>query len=624
MEKTIIKLFALLITIFSVISCDDYLDEVSESDMNEQTIYSSPLLTEQTLAGVYQYMGTNNAYRNRIVLSMDWNTDIEQYSPQDGSTMALDGGNDAAFAWYAVSSGNGRNILTDGWSYIYRAIEVTNLVISGIKEYGDLENEKMRFLYAEALALRAALYIDLCKWWGDVPARFIPVDDSNIYPEITSRIEIYNHLLNDLEEAQNYVDWAGEGNASSSVIRVNKAAVKALRARIALYAAGYAQYPLSITPAGHVLKVGKNAQVAKNVTPQRESELYEIARKETADIIEKYGKSKLMSSFEEMCKAVSGQKFEWSQTESIWEMSYRNQFFGNTSLANGTKNRWDAKVAGGKVFMIPSFFYDFEKGDKRRDISAVPYKWSANTPPSDPGDDDGGVFQVLEKNFFKLSLAKLRAEWLPSGSYIPSSNDTYAHLVVVRYADVLLMYAESCLQLNKDVADGVQKFNWVRERAFENSNHNKTSLTMNDIMNERAYEFVGERIRKYDLIRWGKLKEKMDKAIENVYKLEAQEAPYTDVPLVLYTKEEDGPYQKSKVLKIWGLNRGELEEPDEPGYSATSISITNSSIGNKYYLYNINPNVATVNDFDPDFRSLLPYHNTVISNNTNLENKYGY
>ena len=630
MKTTVVKIVSVFLLTTLFISCEDFLDSKSKSDMNEDLVFADPVKTENVLFKVYHFMGTNNSYRNRIVLSMDWNTDIEQYSPQNGETMVADGGNDAAFSWYAATSGNQRNILTDGWNFIYKAIEQTNQIVNGIEKFGDLTNNRTRALYAEALTLRAYLYTDLIKWWGDVPARFENASSDNIFLPATNRIDIYERLLADLLLAQDYIDWAGEGNASNQVIRVNKAAVKAFRARIALYAAGFAQYPKTLTPAGEVLKTGTNAQVAKNVTPQREAELYEIARIETKSIIDKYGQTKLMGNFENVWKAVSGQKFAWAQTESIWEQAYRNQFMFNTMLLNGTTNRWNAKSggAGGKVFMVPSFYYDYAAGDSRRDVSAVPYKWTATSPGTDTPPTDNGIYQEFERNFFKISLAKLRAEWLPSGEYLPSSNDTYAHLVVLRYSDVLLMYAEACLKSNVDLADGLEKFNWVRQRAFGNSSQNKSVLTMDNIINERAFEFVGERIRKYDLIRWGMLKSKMDVAISNVYKLEAKEAPYQDVPLTVYTRNMAGPYPNSQVLKIWGLNRGETGEPADMAsftYTGpTTIAVTNSGIGNKYFLYNVNPNVATANNFDPEFRALLPFHNNVIGTNENLENQYGY
>jgi hypothetical protein len=105
MKKTIINIVSVFILSALFVSREDFLDSRSKSDFNEDLIYADPVKKEGVLFKIYHFMGTNNSYRNRIVLSMDWNTDIEQYSPQNGETMVLDGGNDAAFSWYAVSSG---------------------------------------------------------------------------------------------------------------------------------------------------------------------------------------------------------------------------------------------------------------------------------------------------------------------------------------------------------------------------------------------------------------------------------------------------------------------------------------------------------------------------------------
>jgi len=633
MKVIIIKVLSLIILATCFVSCEDFLTTRSKSSFPIEDVFKDASKIQGVLFNAYNIMAQNNVYRNRILLSTDWNTDIEQYSPQNGSTMAIDGGNDAAFSWYAVSSNNARNITSDGWNGIYQAIEQTNQVISGIETYSDTTNIQVRGLYAEALTLRSYLYVDLIKWWGDVPARWVPTENDNISRNITlpptSRDDIYTHLLSDLLTAERYVNWPGETDktlniaGSSSVIRVNLAAVKAFRARVALYAAGYSLRPLSFVSPQTPKYVGSHAQIAKGVTADREQELYTIARTETKSIIDKYG-NKLLPNYVDVFKAVTNQIYTWGQTESLWEQAYRNQFFGTTMLADGSITRWDDKGSGGKLFMVPSFFYDFRTGDKRRDVSAVPYKWTGTTPLVGPPPTDAGVTQTLQKNMYNLTFAKLRPEWFSTGSYLSSANDTYGHLVVIRYADVLLMYAEACLNTNTDQADGAVKFNWVRERAGIPD----TTLTMDNIVNERAFEFAGERIRKYDLIRWGIMKSKMDGAIANVYALYNKQAPYANVPPSVYTRLVVGPYPNSQVLVIWGLNRGETGTPPDAGtftYTGpTSMSITNSSLANKYYLYNVNPDVATVNDFNPELRALLPFHSLVMAANSYLVNQYGY
>ena len=119
-------------------------------------------------------------------------------------------------------------------------IERANLAISGIRQYGNYEKDAdMRHLLGEVLTLRAVIYNDLLKAWGDVPARFEHVTAETMYLPRTNRDKIYKQLLADLEEAENYCYWANENTITQTTERINKDFVKALRARLALYAGGY-------------------------------------------------------------------------------------------------------------------------------------------------------------------------------------------------------------------------------------------------------------------------------------------------------------------------------------------------------------------------------------------------
>ncbi|MCH5716642.1 RagB/SusD family nutrient uptake outer membrane protein [Niabella hibiscisoli] len=94
----------------------------------------------------------------------------------------------------------------------------------------------MQRLYGEALTLRAQFYFELIRNWGDVPASFIPsIDQPNLFLEKTDRDVIYDSLIADLKRAEDLVPWRTE---VSSDERITKGAVKALRARLALYSGG--------------------------------------------------------------------------------------------------------------------------------------------------------------------------------------------------------------------------------------------------------------------------------------------------------------------------------------------------------------------------------------------------
>jgi hypothetical protein len=75
---------------------------------------------------------------------------------------------------------------------------------------------------------------------------------------------------------------------------------------------------------------------------------------------------------------------------------------------------------------------------------------------------------------------------------------------IFRLADVYLMYAEAAVRSGSNVSTGVGYFNLVRERAVGNSSQNVTSLTLDEILDERARELYTEGHRRQDLIRFGK------------------------------------------------------------------------------------------------------------------------
>ena len=86
-----------------------------------------------------------------------------------------------------------------------------------------------------------------------------------------------------------------------------------------------------------------------------------------------------------------------------------------------------------------------------------------------------------------------------------SNNSNTAHVDIdypmFRLADVHLMLAESALRLG-DQGTAIQNVNLIRERAFQNSDYNLTSISLNEILDERSRELSWEATRRTDLIRF--------------------------------------------------------------------------------------------------------------------------
>ena len=223
----------------AAVSCEKFLDSSSPSTFDAATVYSNPSLTENTIFSIAQSFGETNSYRGRYLSWIGLNSDIEWYNTYKTTDEKYQ------IAAYSLLPNNGQLNLDNGpFAKMYEAIERANLCIEGIREYGNVEqNTDMAYLLGEVLTLRALIYYDLVRAWGDVPARFNSITSETIYVPKASRDVIFKQLLADLEEAIPYLPYPGQTAATSRTDRVNRLFAQGLYARIALMASGSALRP---------------------------------------------------------------------------------------------------------------------------------------------------------------------------------------------------------------------------------------------------------------------------------------------------------------------------------------------------------------------------------------------
>ena len=233
--KNYIKLSIFSLAVAGLVtSCD--MDSPSKS-LDQVSVYSIYTLAEQEIMSINVSFGETNSYRGRYLPYYGLNSDVETTS---GSYPSLSKKNDDKMSlcnFSALDNNTQMNTDNNAYAKFYEGIERANLAIEGIRLYGKIdENKDMAHLLGEALTMRAVIYNDLIKAWGDVPARFVPNNNDNIYLPRTNKDDIYLQLLKDLEEAENYCYWPNESHITKTSERVNKSFVKGLRARLALYA----------------------------------------------------------------------------------------------------------------------------------------------------------------------------------------------------------------------------------------------------------------------------------------------------------------------------------------------------------------------------------------------------
>ena len=516
-------------------SCD--LEAPTQSTLDGSSVYSVYSLAEAEVMSIHVSFGETNSYRGRFLPYYGLNTDVEVPS---GTAPSFASKNDDKqnLLNYDASESNGQmNTDNNAYGKFYEGIERANLAIEGLRQYGDVANNKnMAQLLGEALTLRAVIYADLTKAWGDVPARFTPNSNDNIYMPRCNRDSIYKVLLADLKEAEDYCYWPNENSVTKTTERVSKSFVKALRARIALYAGGYGLR-------GDGYRLSKDPELA----PEK---MYQIAKEECEDIINA-GHNKLGSFKENFTKLC--QDNVTAGGESIWEIPFsdgRGRVLYTWGVKHAKADQYTKQAQGGVNGPTPYLYYDFDAEDARRDITCVPYQWSKELV-------DGKSHQELRK-ISQWCFGKLRYEWMKR--IVTSTNDDGVNFQYMRLADVYLMAAEAENQLgNTSTAWNYMEPVLTRVLPAAKVNALKAKYCASKdafqqgIIEQRGFEFAGEQLRKADLVRWGIIDNKMAEAKQKLTDLANRQGAYEGLPdKIYYTLDTDG-----ETLKLYGLNKGE-------------------------------------------------------------------
>lgn len=515
-------------------ACEKFLDAPAKSAMEASELFSNPAYAERSIAGVLQSFAETNSYRGRYLPHYGMNTDVEvQNSMSEKSDSPSD--KERLVNYNTNASNDQMNTDNNAWAKFYEGIERANLAISNIRQYGDVEgNPDLAQILGELLTLRAVVYSDLLKGWGNVPARFDPITAETAYLPCVDRDVVLKQLLADLEEAATLVGWPNENRYTTSTEHVNKCFVKGLRARLALTAGGYSMHLNEAT-----MRQSNDPDLARE-------KMYGVAKKECLEIINS-GYAKLQPKFEDAFKAIHAETYV-AGNETFWELPFaegRGRVIFSLGVKHTTTDKYTSQNKGGDNGPNPIMFYKYEKEDVRRDITCIPYEWT-----------DG---KQTPTNLDKWYFGKYRYEWL--NRLVTSTNDDGLNYLYMRYADVLLMAAEAINELDDAPANAMQYLREVRARAYPN-NPEKVEEFMgkvaskedffNAIVNERALEFCGEMLRKADLIRWNKLSEKMTENRADLQKLHNKEEPYNVTPKIYYKTAPDG-----ETVLISGLTIGE-------------------------------------------------------------------
>lgn len=603
--KKLINILSAVLFAATVSSCN-FLETDSPSAFDPAIVYGNYALAEGTVIGITETFCEVNSYRGRFLPWYGFNTDIEWYN-----TYKEKADGKVEIASYDCLPNNSQLNLTNGpFPLMYMGIERANLVIEGLRTYGDIEhNENMAYLLGEALTLRAMIYYDLIKAWGDVPARFSPVTSETIYLPKSNRDEIFIQILSDLEEAIPYLPYPGATAETSRTDRINKVFAEGLYARIALFASGHA-----IRPEDDAIgtgDLGRN-RTSSDTEHLGKDVLYPKALVYLQDAI---GKASLESDYRQMWynlnnmnNLTAGPAYETLYVIPFGAGRGRWNF---TFAVSSEGSSYSNKVSrGGDAGPVPTMYFKYGENDQRRDVTCVNYQINKDNTMTPAG---------ISKWYF----GKYRFEWMDAQPY-NGGNDDGIKPVVMRYSDILLMAAEISNYLD-DLTSAKTYLKEVRERAYLDHEDEADAYVeaisskdemFNAIVDERALEFCGEFLRKADLIRWNMLQTKLDDAIADMLNLRELKAPYDSFTGdIWYADGADG-----KSVDIHFLKNGE-ETPKGSEVETGYVTKFDDSKSTGFY----EKRIKGIYTADPVQHMFWPIFNDTMTNSQGLiKNDYGY
>lgn len=341
--------------------------------------------------------------------------------------------------------------IQETWTMHYKAITIANIALARIPSI-QMDAVLRTRLINEAHFLRGLLYFDMVRMFGKIP--LVLQENETLTPAPASVDDIYNQIITDLVAAEdlpdNYPPGAGRGRAT-------KGAAKAILAKVYLTLGKWQEC----------------ADLCKQIIDSNQYALWD----DFADVFKianRGGKEAIFSvGFGDAGGAII-----------FWEAGQFNVRLLPPQLSvEGVQN------SQGWQLPTQNLYDNYDAADRRRAVTFI-------TEIDNPNGSTTTIRPYIQKYWDRAAE--------------PQGNGSTNDYPVIRYADVLLMYAEASNELGNS-AEAHQYINMVRKRArfdgsvYRNAVPDYVNLSQQEfraaVLKERRLEFVAEGQRWFDLVR---------------------------------------------------------------------------------------------------------------------------
>lgn len=466
-------------------SCNDFLTEDVRGRENLDTYFSTPDEVESAVGGCYYQIAKGGGWwqiYNTWLLS-DMTTD----DLWDGNTTQDD---EYQQITHFMPNGNMNGILKNFWGARYQGISSCNLCLERIPNVTMDENLKKRRL-AEVRFLRAFFYFDLVRNFGGVPL-ITEYGTTGANVARSSQEECYSFIETELNLAIPDLPKRSE-LAAADAGRITSGAALGILGKAQLYQAKWDEAKSTlkkIIDSGEYRLLENFGDVWSVKHNNSEESIFEVQQTYGGDTYALGGALTVVTG----CRNGIGDGWSWGQPTSDLENAY-------IAAGDTERLRWTiiktmcTEIAGEKQF---SKF--IQNNSKVCNVNDAKYKeYISNFGWTATGYYRGYIIDPAEHKSARI----IRKYFLPLEDRPEVYNIDKIPLNhrVLRYADVLLMYAEACAETGDDT-QGQWALNQVRKRVNLPDVTSSGTALRDAVRTERRLELAHEQCRLYDLRRW--------------------------------------------------------------------------------------------------------------------------
>ncbi|MEJ7646506.1 MAG: RagB/SusD family nutrient uptake outer membrane protein [Chryseolinea sp.] len=471
--KTKITTTIILCMLLTYVGCDDsYLYEPNPNQQTISSFWKTADDAQRATIACYAGLQEEGTFKRWFDIAFEGRADLIYSSTEFGAQVN--------FTTFNIINYNEDPFQTEMWRDHYRGVFRTNQVITYVPEIPmdeDLKNQ----LIAEAKFVRALLYFNLVNLWGNVALQLTP-SNPNVLPPYATEQEVWGQIIQDLTEAQTFLPDV-YANPTTELGRATRGAARAL--------------------------LGKAYMQLKN---------WGAAKIEFEKVITSPANYALATDYGDNFRHTNE-----NNKESVFEVQFSNEFNGwfwdkdlpTTSEGYRRGTYFAPRFAAGNADLTCRPWF-IEKFFEEKTISGdydprlyTTFLWNDTT--------NGKTDVLYYGKSFKTNIEPNKINHVYCRKYLQDqfleqeNEHSPINHRVIRYADVLLMYAEALNELGS-TDQAYQYINQVRARvqlrpleiAHPEIGNDRDKMR-SQIMDERILELGGENVRWTDLKRWDML-----------------------------------------------------------------------------------------------------------------------